>query len=199
MPRLTRRTALAGLIATPFLARSAHAQPFVYELDRAKSIVGFTYELSGVEQKGSMPVLSADISIDSQRLDTARVDVAVSAARARTALIFATDALKSPSVLDTDNHPEVRFVSRSIRLAQDGRLSGGAKMTGDLTMRGVTRPLSFDADVYRAAGSAPDDLSKLQVRLRGRLNRSAFGASGYANLVGDTVTLDIQTVITALT
>ncbi|QBF31153.1 YceI family protein [Thalassococcus sp. S3] len=192
---LTRRLFLAGLTAFPALAQAA---PTRYRLDPQASTVGFTYILNGVAQRGTMPVSRADLLIDPDNLASAQVDVSVSVAQAWTALFFATDALKGASVLDAANHPEVRFVSTSIRLAQDGRLSGGATVTGRVTVRGVTRPLTLQADLFRLPGSAPDDLRALTIRLRGALSRSAFGASGFPNLVADTVTLDINAAIRAV-
>ena len=117
--------------------------------------------------------------------------------RARTGLIFATEALKSASVLHADRFPEARFTSTRVILGAGGRISGGATIDGNLTLRGVTRPVRFAAELFRKRGSAPDDLSALDVRLQGRGNRSDFGAIGYADLVEDRVGIDIRADILA--
>lgn len=182
---------LAGAVAP---ARAARRD---YRLDPAASTVGFFFSINGVPQKGTMPVTAAKISVDPDNLAASRVDVTLSVAKARTGLMLATDALKSPEILDAARYPTVRFVSTSVRLGADGRISGGASLAGRLTIRDVTRPVTFSADLYRPKGSAPDDLSRLTVRLSGAISRSAFGASGYAGLVDDTVTLDITAAIRA--
>jgi polyisoprenoid-binding protein YceI len=82
-------------------------------------------------------------------------------------------------------------------LGAQGRISEGASIEGQLTLRGVTRPLDLDAVLSRPAGSAPDDLSVLTIRLTGRLSRSAFGATGYPQMVADEVELDIRAEIRA--
>ena len=176
---------------------TSSAAPTRYALDQTVSQVGFIYVLNGAAQKGTMPVSQADLVIDPENLSDAKVDVQVSVEKARTGLIFATDALKAPSVLDAGQFPTIRFVATAIHLGADGRLSNGARIDGDITMRGVTRPASFEASLFRMQGSAPDDLSTLTIRLTGAVRRSDFGASGYADLVGDVVQLDIVARIQA--
>ncbi len=192
----SRRHFAALLGSTTLLPQAAFAQLTPYRLDAAESSVGFTFTLNGIAQSGTMPVTRADIQVDPARLDASTVDV--NASKARTGLIFATDALKGASVLDTATYPEVRFVSRRVTLAEDGRLSGGATILGDVTLRGITKPLTLKADLYRERGTDAGDLSTLNIQLTGNVNRSAFGANGFAGLVGDTVTLKIRALIRSM-
>jgi polyisoprenoid-binding protein YceI len=194
MPHLTRRTALFALTSFA-LQPAAAAAPVPYRLDQAASTVGFRFFLSGAEQTGSMPVDTATITVDPANLAASKVDVSLRVAGARTGLIFATQALIGPEVLDAAGFPTIRFVSDRVQLASDGRLSGGARIAGQLTLRGKTHPVSFDAGLFRPPGSAADDLSELRVKLTGQISRSAFGASGYPQLVADNVDLDITAVI----
>jgi len=173
------------------------AAPTRYQLDTSASQVGFIYTLNGAEQKGTMPVTEANLMIDPQNLQAAQVDVKVNVQNARTGLIFATEALKAPSVLDAAQYPAIHFVATEIQLGSNGRISDGAIIIGDVTMRGVTRPIRFDATLYRIQGSQPDDLSQLTIRLTAAVSRSDFGASGYSDLVGDIIKLDILARIEA--
>lgn len=196
MHELTRRTlvlALAGL-ALPLPALSS---PIRYRLDPAASKVGFGFILGGGLQHGTMPIEKADIVIDPANLSRSRADVTLRADAARTGLIYATQAMVGPGVLEVDRYPTIRFVSTRVQLAPDGRLSGGARLRGLLTLRGVTRPIELRADLYRPRGTAPDDLSELTIRLSGSLSRRAFGATAYSDLVADTISLDINAVIRA--
>jgi polyisoprenoid-binding protein YceI len=99
--------------------------------------------------------------------------------------------MKGPDVLDTGQFPTIRFVSRRVRAA-----GAGATVDGDLTIRGVTRPVRLDAQFYTQRGSAPGDLSRLSIRLTGSVSRAAHGATGWADMVGDSVALDILARIT---
>ena len=194
MRRLTRRTLLAGLATLP-LTRAARAGRRPYRLVPSGTSVDFTFDLSGIAQSGTMPIQSADIQIDLADLANSRVNVILNVARARTRLPFARKPMLSAEVLDAARFPTIHFVSTQIQLGEGGRISRGAKVTGDLTLRGVTRPITLQAELYRRPGSAADSLDDLSIRLTGALNRHDFGASGFADLVQDTVGLDIRAEI----
>lgn len=193
MPPLTRRALIASLATLPAAAlpAPARAAPTRYILQADRSEVGFVYTLAGVATKGSMPVKAAEVIIDPQTLARSSIDVMVDVTRARAGMIFATEALKAPSVLDARTHPTIRFRSTRVRLGGQGRLSEGAQIEGQMTIKGTTRPVTLAAALYRRAGSAPGDLSQLSFQVKGRLKRSDFGATGYADLVRDEIDLDI--------
>lgn len=193
----SRRTAL-GLITALWatcLAGVSGAGPTRYQLDTAASKVGFLFTMGGSRNKGTMQVSKAVILVDPANLAASRVDISVNVASVRTPLPFVRQALIGPEMLDAARYPTVRFVSTRVQLAPDGRLSGGAQINGKLTMRGVTRPVTLEAGLFRVPGSAKNDLSQLSVHLKGQVSRSAFGATGYADLVADMVGLDITAVI----
>ncbi|WP_299679017.1 YceI family protein [uncultured Roseobacter sp.] len=190
---LSRRFFVAAGLASWATAGGAASQR--YDLVSARSRVAFLFDFSGATQTGTVPVSAADIRVDTANLTRSSADVTADVRGARTGMVFITQALLSPSVLDAQNHPMVRYRSTRVRLGRDGRISEGARIDGELTLRGVTRPLSLDASLTRPPGSAPDDLSVLTIRLTGTLSRSAFGAIGYPKLVADPVDLDISAEI----
>lgn len=194
--RLTRRLALV-ILACAALPGRGRAVPRRYRLDPDGTRVGFGFLLKGIPHAATIPVTRASLQIDPDDLARARIAVTLDATAARAGLFYATEAMRGPGVLDAAHHPEIRFVSTAIRLGPGGRLSGGARVRGLLTLRGVTRPVEMDAALYRPQGSAPDDLDDLTVHLRGAVSRAAFGATGHADLVADTVTLDITARIRA--
>ena len=183
---------MAGLIALP---GAALAQPRRYQLVEGSSKVGFIFDLQGTRQKGFMPVQKVDIRIDAQALSRAVVAVDLDVSKARTGLFLATQALTGADILDAAQYPVIRFRSTGIKLAPSGRLSDGAQVIGDLTIRDTTRQVILQADIYRPAGSAPDDLDQLSVQLGGTISRAAFGAVGFPDLVADQVQIDIDAVI----
>jgi polyisoprenoid-binding protein YceI len=182
------------LLAAPV---NVTAAPTKYLLDTQASRIEFIFTLGGGRQKGIMPVARSLIIVNPTNLTLSRVDISLDVAGVRTPLPFVRPALIGPKVLDAARYPTIRFVSNRITLGPGGRLSDGATITGKLTMHGVTRPVTFDAGLFRAPGSAPDDLSVLSIKLSGQVSRSAFGATGYSDLVGDTIGLNISAVIRA--
>ena len=182
---------LALLFCLSLIASHALAVPTNYTLQKDQSRVAFIWRLGQDAISGTMPVARADISLDFDAPANSRFFVVVDAAKARAGAPFAGEAMKGQSVLWTDRHPEITFQSKSVR--RDGE--GGAVITGDLTVRGVTRPQTFTARLFRPAGTVAGDRSELTVRLNGSLSRRDFGADGYTNLVGNTVTLDIRAAV----
>ena len=195
MPQITRRRMIALGLAAGLMPGRGAARSVAYRLDEAQSQVGFAFNLSGLRQNGTMPVRLADIHIDPNNLIRSEVDVSLDVSKAKTVLGFATRAMTGPDVLHAAAFPTIRFRSRSVTLGADQRISNGATITGDVTIRDVTAPLTLQADIFRPQGSAPDDLSQLTVNLKGSVSRSQFGAGGYADLVADEVMLDIRAVI----
>lgn len=190
-----RRHILAlGLAA---MAAPTWAAPTPYRLRGADATITYTFTLDGAPLKGTVPIDSANLQIDPNNLEASTADVTADVRRARTGLIFATEALKSRSVLAAADFPLARFQSSKVTLGARGRISEGATVEGMLTLRGVTKPVRFDAQLFRAAGSAADDLSALRVILNGSVNRTEFGATGYADLVADPVAIEIDANIQA--
>ena len=190
-----RRHVLAlGLCA---IAAPSWAAPTPYRLSGTAATITYTFTLEGTALKGTVPIDRADLRIAPNNLAASTADVTADVRRARTGLIFATEALKSRSVLAAEDFPLARFQSTKVTLGARGRISEGATVEGMLTLRGVTRPVRFDAQLFRAPGSAADDLSALRVILNGSVNRTDFGAVGYADLVADTVAIEIDANIQA--
>ena len=163
----------------------AHAAPESYRLDASRSTVSFTDDLDSAAKIGRMPVRSADL-LDLDNVSASRVLVTLDAHAARAGFILATEAMKSRQVLDTARFPDIHF--RSTRIRGDLR---SATVTGELTLRGVTRPVTLEARLFRQRGTQANDRNNLVVELTGDISRAAFGANGYRNLVGDTIRLRI--------
>jgi len=176
---------MAGLLLAQG-AQGAKAAPEAFSLNAQESVVGFTYYIDGKATEGQMPVSAAALELDLQNIAASRIDVTLSPARARAGFVIATEALKGASVLDARRHPSIRFVARQI----SGSLSG-AKVTGDLTLRGVTRPVTLAAQLYRQRGTQLGEQDHLAILLTGSLDRTVFGASGYPELVGSQIDLRI--------
>jgi len=94
-----------------------------------------------------------------------------------------TLAIKGPDLLATGQHPYARFVST--RVVPNGN---GARITGDLTLKGVTRPITLDA-VFKRRADAPADNSELILEISGEVKRAAFEVVGFPQLVDDTIAL----------
>ena len=167
-------------------ASPAVALPVQYHLQADASEVGFAVDFGGDQITGQMPVTLADLTIDFDRLADCRFDVALDVSGARASFPFAEQALKGPKVLDAAEFPAITFRSTAVRAQGDG-----AAVEGIISIRGVEKPVTLTATIYRQKGTEAGDRSRLTVHLVGAVNRSDFGAVGWADMVGDQVRLDI--------
>lgn len=182
-----RRSLLALLVTAATLpAAAAQAGAVRYALDAARSTVAFEADFGPDKISGTMPVARADLAIDFDRVANSHVSVTLDATRAEASFPFAAQALRGPKVLDVFSFPSIAFQSTSVR----GK-AADALIEGALTIRGVTRPATFLATIFRQRGTEPGDLSRLTIRLVGSLRRSAFGATGWPDMVGDEVRIEI--------
>ncbi len=186
------RSLIAASALTVFLSWPGEAAPARYSLDAAASMVGFETKFGPDTITGSMPVANADVTVDFEKLAASRVAVTLDVSGAEASFPFATQAMKGPKVLDAGSYPQITFVSTAVH----ARNPSEAQIDGDITIRGVTRPITFDASIWRQQGSEPGDLSRLTIRLVGSINRSDFGATGWNDMVADQVKLDIRARIT---
>ena len=94
--------------------------------------------------------------------------------------------LRSADFFDSDNHPDITFTADDIRPS-----AHGVTVTGALTIRGRTRPLSFDA-----TASVPGD-GEVWLDAGVRVNRADFGITwNVLGMVSQTSTLIIHAVFT---
>ncbi len=171
-------------LVVPALTASADAVP--YRLQAELSTVGFAYVMAGQTVNGRMPVESAEIALDFDQPSNSRVTAVMRADRADAGPDYATVAMKSAEVLDAARFPAISFRSSSIT-----ETATGASVAGEITIRGVTRPIVLEAQFFRQQGTEAGDLDRLSIVLKGAISRQDFGAAGYGGLVSDRIDLTI--------
>ena len=162
------------------------AAPASYVLQPENSTVGYETDFGVDKIRGTMPVTRADLTLDFDMVSASTISVTLDVAGADASFPFAAQALKGPKVLDADRFPTMTFQSTSVRAKGDG-----AVVEGTLTIRGIAKPVTMQAEIYRQKGYLDGDLSHLTIRMRGAVMRSDFGATGWSDMVGDQVRLDI--------
>jgi polyisoprenoid-binding protein YceI len=98
--------------------------------------------------------------------------------------------LQTPDFFDTANHPTATFVSRSVTVDADD--PNEATVVGDLTLRGVTRPVVMEVE-FNQAGPSMGDTYKAGFDGEATIKRSEFGITfGQQMGLGDEVELHIE-------
>lgn len=167
-----------------------------YAVDPDHTLVVWTVDHLGVSPyTGIFGGVTGTLTLDPKRADAARVDVTIPVAQVTTASAGLTQHLLRPG--KAGGKPDffgadpmaARFVST--RLVTSGER---AKLTGDLTLNGVTKPVTLQVSFY-GAGTAPPQMGGKQnvgFRATGSIRRSDFNLGYGVPMVGDEVKLDIS-------
>ncbi|GHO68528.1 polyisoprenoid-binding protein [Ktedonobacter sp. SOSP1-85] len=164
-----------------------------WEIDPTHSHVNFSVKhMMFSTVRGSFKVFSGKLHIDEQNPAASWVE-----AQADTASVDTSDAnrdghLRSADFFDAEQFPVLSFKSTNVERAGDGY-----KVTGDLTIHGVTKSVVFDAE-YLGQGKNPWGATVAGLSATTKINRRDFGLTWSAALetggvlVGDDVKIEID-------
>jgi polyisoprenoid-binding protein YceI len=146
---------------------------------------------------GHFTVISGIITLDERDLSTARAEITIDAASIDTQDARRDAHLRTADFFDVAAHPHLTFASRRVEAIDRGR--GTCRVVGDLTVRGVTRPVTLDAHFSPLVAGASEP--HIRLALTAPLNRRDFGIvwNKAAISVADelTVTIDVEATRTS--
>jgi len=181
------RPAVAGEVSM----NPAQAPNGAYRLEAAHSVILFSIlHLGLTDYHGRFDRLSGTLNFDGNEPQRSHVSVTIGMDGVDTPSARLTEDLKGKAVFDVAQYPEARFEATTI--SQTGPDRG--LITGNLTIRNVTKPVTLDA-VFRGTERNPlDDVPVLGFHATATIKRSDFGLTDmiWAPLVGDEVTLTIE-------
>jgi polyisoprenoid-binding protein YceI len=111
--------------------------------------------------------------------------VLIRAASLDTKGAFIENMLKSESFFDVENHPEILFVSNSFKWTGPET----AVLKGQLTMRGITKPVIFNVTLTALDGKQVKLAEKILIKATTTIDRAAFGMDTLASMVDNDVQL----------
>jgi polyisoprenoid-binding protein YceI len=188
--------------SSPTLNVPAAATARVWDIDASHATAGFRVRHLMVSHvRGHLGPVQGTVFIDEQDPARSRIDVAIDVRGIDTRDAKRDEHLRSADFFDAENHPTVTF--RSTRIEAPEGLSGDLSVTGDLTIRGVTRPVTLQVEALPPAIQDPWGNARRGVSARGRVNRKDWGlkwnlaieAGGVA--VGDEVAIEIDAELVA--
>jgi polyisoprenoid-binding protein YceI len=165
-----------------------------YEIDPAHTQLGFVARHAMVTKvRGHFAGVSGRLHLDGAQPSRSTAEVDVDVASLTTGQDQRDGHLRGPDFFDVDQHPRLTFRSTAAEPLGDDRY----RVTGDLTIRGVTRPIAFDLEY---TGSATDPFGNHRVGFEGHaeVNRKDWGLSWNAALetggflVSDKVRLELD-------
>lgn len=199
MRSLRTAFAVAALAIGSTLALPAAAQDFTkepsevrsgqYVLDPAHGKITWSISHLGYSTYiGQFSDVQGTLTLDSANPAQSSLDVSVNMDSAGTFHPELDAHLKNEDFFHTEKFPTATFRSTAVRVIADNK----AEITGDLTLRGVTRPVVVEA-VFNQAGVNPlDKIYTVGFDGRAVIKRSDFGIEYGLPLLGDEVTLQIE-------
>ena len=178
-----------AVAALTLAADDTAAAPANFTIDPGHSSLLFSVDHAGwARVYGFFRQVKGKLSFDPANLAVTKVDVTIDAASLTTNNAKRDEHLRSPDFFNVGEFPEVRFVSTAVQVT--GQRT--AKLTGTLTLLGVSRPAQLDVVFNDLKPDAYTKEMKAGFSLRGVLKRSDFGMSYAVPRVSDEVQLVIE-------
>jgi polyisoprenoid-binding protein YceI len=184
-----------ALLAVPALSNAAE-----WEVDGSHSTVGFSVKHMMVSNvKGTFGKVKGGASWTKPDYSDAKVDVTVDTASISTGEPKRDEHLKSPDFFDAAKFPTLSFKSKKVT---KGKEPGHLALTGDLTIRGVTKEVTFDVAGPTPEVKDPWGNTRAGVEATTKIKRKDFGLAWNKALeaggvvVGDDVNVDLALELT---
>ncbi len=163
-------------------------------IDDSHSLIHFTVRHMMISKvRGRFDRFSGTIAADEQNPANSAVNVQIEAASINTRDAKRDAHLTSPDFLDVVRYPYITFVSKRIEVLDESH----GRITGDLTIRGVTREVTLDVE-YNGQARSPWGTVSAGFHAHTTINRKDWGLTWNMALetggvlVGDEVEIDIE-------
>jgi polyisoprenoid-binding protein YceI len=165
-----------------------------YQIDQAHSQIQFTVRHMMISKvRGWFEKFDGTFDMDEQNPENSKVEVRIDVTSINTRDEKRDGHLASADFFDAENHPELIFKSTRVEVKSDSK----AKMHGDLTIRGITRPVVLDVD-YEGMAKSPFGTTNYGFNASTTINRKDWDLTWNVALetggvlVGDEVRIDIE-------
>ncbi len=143
--------------------------------------------------KGEFGKTTGTLTLDEGDITKSRVEASIDTTTINTREPKRDEDLRSPNFLDAAKYPTMTFKSTKVEKAGEGKL----KVTGDLTLHGVTKPVTLEVTGPTAEIKDPWGNVKRGVSATAKINRKDFGltyskAIEAGPVVGDEVSIEID-------
>ncbi len=164
-----------------------------YVIDGAHSSANFKIRHLIAKVSGGFNDFSGEFSFDEKNPKAFTGGFTIQASSINTNNADRDKHLRSPDFFDAEKHATLTFKAKSLKAAGKNKF----KLLGDFTMRGVTRPVTFDVE-YTGSGKDPWGNEKVGFSATTKISRKDFGMSWNKTLdtggilLGDDVEIDVQ-------
>jgi polyisoprenoid-binding protein YceI len=194
LPRAISAATLAVALSLPAAATTS-----TWQIDPNHSAAQFAVRHLAISTvRGAFTKVSGTIQFDDKDIAKSSVDVTIDAASVDTRVADRDKDLRSDRFFDVEKYPTLSFKSTKVEQTEVGKL----KVTGDLTIHGVTKQVVLDVEGPTAAVKDPWGNQRAAANASTKINRQDFGVKWNAKMdnggwvVGDDVaiTIDVEMV-----
>ena len=187
--RISFLLAIASLLS----GLPAAAQTQSWSIDPAHSAAQFSVRHLGISTvRGTFSKVSGTVDYDPSNPTKATIDATIDATTVDTRVERRDNDLRGTNFFDVTKFPVLTFKSKKVEAAGAGKL----KVTGDLTIHGVTKEVELDVEGPTEAVKDPMGNLHMGASASTKINRKDFGVNGASAMVGDDVpiTIDLELV-----
>ena len=174
------------LVMSLSLAVSAQQQSWTN--DPAHSRLGFVVKHLGISKiSGSFSNFSVKVITTKADYSDMKVSVTAKTASINTGVEMRDNHLRSADFFEVEKYPELTFVSTSSKKISDKKF----ELTGNLTMHGVTKPVTLAVDYYGSVVNRMNQKETFGFHIAGTLKRTEFGIAPNfpTQVVGDDISI----------
>ena len=176
------------LAAALLTAATLSAQAADYKLDPTHTFPSFEISHLGFSTfRGRFDKTEGTVTLDTAK-KTGSVEATIDVSSISTGVAKLDEHLKGEDFFDAKKYPTITFKSSKLKFDGD-KLD---EVTGDLTMHGVTKPVTLDVDDFNCKQHPLAGVWACGANLEARIKRSDWGISKYSPGVGEEVTLKIE-------
>ncbi|MEW6415169.1 MAG: YceI family protein [Pseudomonadota bacterium] len=181
---MKRIALIAALAAVSFAAQAA---PLTYTIDNSHTFPYFTYNHLGFSnQTHRFDKTSGTVTLD-RKAKTGSVDVVIDATSVNTGYALFNEHIQAADFFDTRTYPAITFKSTGMRFKGEQP----ASVTGDLTIKGVTRPVTLTITHFKCQPHPMLKVEACGANATTQVKRSEFNMGKNVPFVSDEVTLAI--------
>lgn len=177
-------------LAVTLVATAALAKPVAYQIDPTHTATVFSWDHFGFSTpSGNFSNIQGTINVDEKQPEKSSVNVTIPLNSLNTNVKALDEHLMAADWFDAAKYPTITFKSTKVE-TQDKK---NFKITGDLTVKGVTKPVVLDAVLNKQGPHPMTKAATVGFNATTSFDRSAFGIAGFVPNVGDKITVNITT------
>lgn len=185
---------LALGLAVASVATVSMAKPVAYTIDPTHSATVFSWSHFGFSTpSANFSDIQGTINVDNAKPANSSVNVNIPVASINTNVKALDDHIKTAEFFDAAKYPNITFKSTKVETKDKKHF----KITGNLTVKGVTKPVVLDAVLNKQGEHPMAKVPAIGFNATTSFDRSAFGIGNYVPNVGDKITVNITTEATA--